>query len=78
MLNVHMNLRKTIFLNCQTELHNSVDTVNTEWLFWKHSFLHGWNPPFLGTPLFLKQIKKFTPLFLRAIQIGACKLYETL
>ena len=35
-------------------------------------------PPFLGTPLFLKQIKKVTPLFLRAIQIGLCKLYETL
>ena len=51
-----------------------------------HSFLQGWNPPFLkdppcpflGTPLFLKQIQKFTPLFLRAIQIGACKLYEVL
>ena len=46
-----------------------------------HSFLEGWNPPpfsegnpppLLGTPLFLKQIKKVTPLFLRAIQIGQC------
>ena len=52
-----------------------------------HSFLQGWIPPppssegthsFLGTLLFLKPVKKVTPLFLRAIQIGACKLYETL
>ena len=49
-----------------------------------HSFLQGWNPlllresPFLGTPLFLKQVKKVMLLFLRAIQIGACKLHETL
>ena len=47
-------------------------------LMFNHSFLQGWNPPFSGYPLFLKQVKKFTPLFLRAIQIGACKLYETL
>ena len=49
------------------------------------SFLQGWKlppplfwgnrPPFLGTPLFLKQFSKITPLFLRAIQIGAWKLY---
>ena len=50
------------------------------------SFLQGWNlpfsegtlSPFLGTPLFLKQVKKVSPLFLRAIQTGACTLYETL
>ena len=30
----------------------------------------------LGTPLFLKQIKKVTPLFLRAIQIVGCRLYQ--
>ena len=35
-------------------------------------------PSFLGTPLFLKQVKKSYPLLLRAIQIGACKLYEIL
>ena len=35
-------------------------------------------PTFSGYPLFLKQIKKVTPLCLRAIQIGAHKLYETL
>ena len=38
-----------------------------------YSFLRGWNPPppfwenppsFLGTPLFLKQVKKVTHLFL--------------
>ena len=47
-----------------------------------HSLLQGWNPPphafSKGTPLFLKEIKKVTPLFLTAIQIGACKLYNTL
>ena len=45
-------------------------------------FLRGWNPLFSeGTPrplsrypLFLKQIKKVTPLFLIANQIGTCKL----
>ena len=50
-----------------------------------HSFLQGCSPSpflrephFLGTTLFLKQIQKITPLFLRAIQTGICKLYETL
>ena len=32
--------------------------------------------PFLGTPLFMKQIIKVNPLFLRSIQIGERKLYE--
>ena len=35
-------------------------------------------PPFLGTSLSLKQILKIIPLFLTAIQIGACKLCEKL
>ena len=34
--------------------------------------------PLSRYPLFLKQILKITPLFLKCIQIGACKLYETL
>ena len=33
-------------------------------------------PPLSVYPLFLKQIKNVTPLFLTAIQIGACKLYK--
>ena len=58
----------------------------------KHSFLLGWSPtptptPFLREPPFpfffwvppLSEANlKSSPLFLRAIQIGACKLYETL
>ena len=35
-------------------------------------------PFFSRYPLFLKQTKKVTPLFLTVIQIGACKLYKTL
>ena len=41
-------------------------------------FSEGTPPPFLGTSLSLKQILKIIPLFLRAIQIGACKLCEKL
>ena len=49
-----------------------------------HSLLQGWNPSFLkepplsGYPAFSEANLKNYPLFLRAIQIGACKLYETL
>ena len=46
-----------------------------------HSFLQGWKlplfsgnpPPFCVPPLFEANLKSY-PLFLRAIQIGACKL----
>ena len=43
------------------------------------SFLQGWNPPplFWVPPLSEANLKNY-PLFLSAIQIGACKLYETL
>ena len=48
------------------------------WLFYwdTHSFLQGCSLPFLMKPLFVKHTKKINLLFLRAIQIGACKLYE--
>ena len=43
-----------------------------------HSFLQGWNPPFLREPpSFWSKFNKLPP-FLRAIQIGACKLQQTL
>ena len=52
----------------------------------KYIILPGLTPPppfpegtptlFLGTPFFFKQVKSY-PLFLRAIQIGACKMYKT-
>ena len=46
-----------------------------------HSFLQGWNLPPLpeGTspPLSEANLESY-PFFLTAIQIGACKLYETL
>ena len=59
----------------------------TNLVFLSHSFLQGWNPPsppFLAEPLlsgylpFSEANLKNYPLILRAIQIGACKLYETL
>ena len=48
------------------------------------SFIQGWNPPpppfseGIGVPPFSEANLKKYPLFLRAIQIGACKLYKTL
>ena len=50
----------------------------------KHSFPQGWNspfsegtPPFWVPPLSEANLKSY-PLFLRAIQIGTCKLREAL
>ena len=55
--------------------------VQTFQLIKIHSFLQGWTPPpflwepspFLVPPLSVANLKKY-PLFLRAIQIGTCKL----
>ena len=36
-------------------------------------------PPFVGSPSFCSKFKKLpSPLFLRPIQTGACKLHETI
>ena len=49
-----------------------------------HSFLQGWNLPFLrepplsGYPPLSEANLKSYPIFLRAIQIGVCKLHETI
>ena len=50
-----------------------IHVSKSTYCFGTHSFLQG-----LHTPLFLKQIKIVTLIFLAAIQIGACKLYKTL
>ena len=74
------NIKSFLYVSC---IYNTF-----WWVGIVPSFLQGWNPPFseglncsppfLGIPPLSEANLNSYPVFLRAIQIGACRLYETL
>ena len=64
--------------NCLVPIEKVEASFHSELQGWSTPLFWGNTPSFLSILLFLKKIYKVTPLSLRVIQFGKCKLYEAL